>query len=72
MPGIIDKIQEVLTAVGRLSDLEKRQSATIAELRDEIRSIRLWTHKVDSQPERFVIQGPRRGSHHGSRSILAG
>jgi hypothetical protein len=28
------------------------------------------THKVDSQPERFVIQGRRRGICYGSRSLL--
>jgi hypothetical protein len=32
---------------------------------------RLRTHKVDSQGERFVIQGFRRGTDHGSRSFLA-
>jgi len=34
-------------------------------------SPRVRTHKVDSQPAHFVIQGPRRGTDHGSRSFLA-
>ncbi len=47
MAGIIDKLQEVLTAVARLADLEKRQSAATRDLRDDLRRLEERVGEID-------------------------
>ena len=47
MAGLIDKLQEVLTAVARLADLEKRQSAATKDLRDDLRRLEERAGEID-------------------------
>lgn len=47
MAGVVDKFQEILTAVGRLADLEKRQSAATKELREDLRRLEERVGEID-------------------------
>jgi chromosome segregation ATPase len=45
--GVVDKLQEILTAVARLADLEKRHSGATKELREDLRRLEERVGEVD-------------------------